>query len=235
MQLKAYIGSHPSFFLFTFLLLVSACHQQELRESPNSAKENITPAQVPPSTGEPYPDSIAQALVAAEMERTRPLQIDSFRDLHHFSPERFPFTKPQKVDMKLVEQHPNINHPLTKEQQALLGATDYFALVDTNRHFSTYLFYNRSMESHYSNSIDLITIGRNTNEVHRLVLAQQYGNEGQEYEIESEWIGKNRIRQTKTEVFHAVNGQGKDSTSTLEAIYQIGESGKITATPSFIE
>lgn len=219
---------HLLFVLFAFSCIAYSCSPGDSPAENPASDVGAAPSSSPLPTGKPYSDSSVHNLVWEEIERTRPLQIDSFRDLHRFPTENFPFDKPQKVDMALVEKHRNIHHPLSKEQQALLEVTDYFSFLYARPNFSAYLFYNRSMESHYSNSIDLITIGRINNEVHKLVLAQEYGNEGQEYEIESEWVSENRIRQVKREFFRLVTGERRDSSYAREIVYQIEKSGKIT-------
>ncbi|MCB0588093.1 MAG: hypothetical protein KDD06_22565 [Phaeodactylibacter sp.] len=178
--------------------------------------------------GEKYTDSMARALVNEAIENSRPVEIDSFRDLHSFQREKFEIKAPAKIDMALVEKYESINNPLTKARQKLLRVTDYFSDLTFSDRFSMYLFYNHSMESHYGNSIELITIANNSNQTSRLTLAREYLSEGYECVIESELVGKDEIHLTKTEYFGIANSRAEvDSTSVARLIYRVGENGQL--------
>lgn len=176
----------------------------------------------------PYSDSAVQAIVNEVIEANRPLRIDSFHDLHAFPKERFEIKGLKKIGLATVAKYQDINNPLTKEQQALLGVTDYLSELTYADRFRMYLFYNKSMESHYGNSIALVTIASHSNEINQLTLAQEYLSEGYEYVIQSELVGENEIHLSKTEYFGIANSRAEvDSVRVTRYIYQVSKNGRI--------
>ena len=180
------------------------------------------------AAGTPYSDSAVQSIVNEAIEANRPLRIDSFHDLHAFPKERFEIKGLKKIGLATVAQYQDINNPLTKEQQALLGATDYLSELAYSDRFRMYLFYNKSMESHYGNSIALITVATQSNGISKLTLAQEYLSEGYESVIESELVGENEIHLSKTEYFGIANSRAEvDSVRVTRYIYQVSKNGRI--------
>jgi len=217
-------------FLILSLFFITCRHEPE---------DNASMAEIPKTSnseagedlpeGETYSDSMVQSIVNEALESNQPIQIDSFRDLHTFDKTRFKIKGLRKINLETVEQYKDAKNPVSKAQRQLLGITDYFLDLTCSDEFSMYLFYNKSEESHYGNSIELITIAKRSNQTDRLVLAQEYLSEGYETTVESEIIGKNTFRLKKTEYFGIGNDarENRDSVRVHEEKYQVNKFGAI--------
>jgi hypothetical protein len=155
---------------------------------------------------QPYSDSLSEQLIKEQLAANEEIKIDTFRALHTFQDEAFTVAPFTKVDTSMLNKYAAINQPLTKNQHTLLNVTDHLSNLTYSDQFNAYLFYNKSMESHYGNSIELITITKHTNDIDRLTLTQEYFSEGYEYMISSEFISREKILVSKVEKTR----QGKD-------------------------
>lgn len=210
-----------NYIAFSLLLLgcESAAPQSESVPTHPTPKVEITPGQ------HPYPDSLAAQLIQEQLAANEELKIDTFSALHSFQDKSFTVAPFSEVDTSTLNKYEKINQPLTKSQHALLNVTNHLSNLSYSDQFNAYLFYKKSMESHYSNSIELITIGKHTNAVDRLVLAQEYLSEGYEYLIFSEFQSRDTILVSKVEKI----GSGKNQqTRETKETFVITSTGNIS-------
>ncbi len=204
----------------------------------NSPKEKGTPirqntknaqsvAQREPD-GIPYSDSMVNAIVNEIIENSKPVIIDTARDLHSFVTQNFKMSSCNKFTIDTINKYSTIDEPVTKAQAKLLRITDYFADKTYTKNFNTYIFYAKSTESHFGNFFVLYTIDKKSNKIARLLLSQEYLYEGYESKIESTFIKPNRIKVKKTEFFNTSNlDKTDDSISVSNAIFFISKNGEI--------
>ncbi|MCB9278576.1 MAG: hypothetical protein H6562_06655 [Lewinellaceae bacterium] len=212
------------------LLLAAACTNAEKNRELPSNDDPVSEKPVQPIPGEPYSDAMAESIVQEIMEENQPVNIDSFADLHGFELSRFKTRECTDFTLDLVAQNAGMDNPVSKAQHAILGVTDYYCNKSISPGFDAYIFYTRSMESHYGNAFELVTVDKSSNRINRLVLSQEYLSEGYEARIESRFLDDRRIRVTKTELFNTSNNDPMDdSTRVVKMDYRIGRRGEIEA------
>ncbi|HMQ59864.1 MAG TPA: hypothetical protein PKE06_04305 [Flavilitoribacter sp.] len=219
----------PGIVLTSFLfLLAAACTNAEKNRDLPANDEPTAEKQAEEIPGEPYPDAMAESIVQEIMEENQPVNIDSFADLHGFDLSRFKTRECTDFTLDLVAQNAGMDNPVSKAQHAILGVTDYYCDKSISPGFNAYVFYTRSMESHYGNAFELVTVDKSSNRVNRLVLSQEYLSEGYEARVESRFLDDRRIRVTKTELFNTSNNDpADDSTRVVKKLYRIEDGGGI--------
>ncbi len=197
----------------------------EALQSSNSDTTSRKEAQV---SGAGYADSTVHSIVDEMMERVHPTPIDTFKALHGFELAKFKHSGIKKITLDTIAKYATVGNPVTKAQAELLGITDYFANLTYSDQFKLFLFYNKSMESHYGNSIDLIAIDNNYNNIEKLTLCQEYLSEGYEWKTECLLLNNHQFEITKTEYFNTSNlDKADDRVSVTKAIYGVDKRGQI--------
>lgn len=223
--------------LFSGLLTISiislcgfACNHSRSEETkaPPTANAQTISRDENLHTGTSYSDSTVNEIIDETMERVHPSPIDTFKALHSFELKKFKLTGIKKITLDTITKYATVGNPVTKAQAELLGITDYFANLTYTDRFKLFLLYNKSMESHYGNSIDLFTIDNQSNKIEKLTLCQEYLSEGYEYRIECNILGNHQFEITKTEYFNTSNlDKDDDKVSVSKMINGISDSGHI--------
>jgi hypothetical protein len=178
--------------------------------------------------GEEYSDSMVEVIVADIMSANKPIEVDTFSDLHSFDEDKFSGYNCTVFDLELTKRLMIIDHPVSRAQGELLGVTDYLCEKISPEGFRTYVFYADSNESHYSSSVLLITVSEDSNKFNKLLLCQEYGKENFSYKIESEFLSKSQVVVRKTEYYGMESSVvSDDSTSVTERVYNISNTGNI--------
>jgi len=179
-------------------------------------------------TGTSYSDSTVDEIIDDMMERVHPSPIDTFKALHGFELHKFKLAGIKKITLDTITKYATVGNPVIKAQAELLGITDYFANLTYSDRFKLFLFYNKSMESHYGNSIDLIVIDNNSNNIEKLTLCQEYLSEGYEWKTECRILKNHQFEITKTEYFNTSNlDKNDDKVSVSKVRYGISNKGNI--------
>lgn len=187
------------------------------------------------SNGVYYSDSMIMELSKSEES----VEIDSTVDLHSFDRSKFQYEYCDEFTIEMLialdeyamhdgrekaKQHPQVS----KSQKELLGVTEYLCDKTFNGDFGVYVFHASGVESHCSNSIQLLVISNESNKYDRLVLSQKYLREGYEYDLTSRFVSYDEVEVTKVERYQNTNSSFKeDSTSVTRSNYVISDDGNI--------
>ena len=120
---------------------------------------------------------------------------------------------------------------VSEEIEKLLNVTHCYVKIGDNQIYTINVYFNQQNESHYSASLELISINKNNYNISKLILARSYGNE-QGDEIISSTIDENNIMQRKIlHNYRYIHGIGKvDSSSIKLEEYFINDYGEIVRT-----
>ena len=120
---------------------------------------------------------------------------------------------------------------VSEEIEKLLNVTHCYVQIGDNQIYTINVYFNQQNESHYSASLELISINKNNYNISKLILARSYGNE-QGDEIISSTIDENNIMQRKIlHNYRYIHGIGKvDSSSIKLEEYFINDYGEIVRT-----
>lgn len=217
--------------LLSFLIVVfisCGSNQEDKKEKLIKAQSISKSKDIEETEGEHYSDSMVKAIVDEIMRSNYPIPIDTFFDLHSFGKSKFRNKECAEFDTDLISEYSDIENPVTEPQKMILGVTDYLCNRTFSNKFDTYVFYSKSDESHFGNSIILFTIDKTSNFTNHLILSQEYFSEGYEYIIKSKFLNDKQIVVCKTELFNTSDSdKSNDSTRIVKNIFQINETGII--------
>lgn len=126
----------------------------------------------------------------------------------------------KKYDSELID--------VSDELKEWLNITHCFCRYFDNSEYKINVYYNQQYESHYSASLELISINKDTYDVSKLVLARWYGNELEDEIITSEIDAHNGIVRKIHRNYRYIHGIGSvDSASVIIEKYEIDAIGEI--------
>lgn len=231
-----HIQAHYILFVL-FLALITACDNSEVKGKRNHGSV-LNPEKEPAKSSEDKKDGTmySDSMIALLSKPKESRKIDSFHALHSFDKAKFQWEHCNEFTIELLmtlEQYGmrddlNGNYPkVTEPQRNLLGVTEYLCDRSFSDDFDMYVFHSADIESHYSNSIQLVTISKTSNKYSNLVLSQRYMSEAYEYDISSHFIAKNKLELTKVERFNTSNLSSQDDSISYSKLqYFINEEGE---------
>jgi len=188
----------------------------------------IKPVNQEKTLGTNYADSTIRELISGSLTRHKSNEVDSSKALHSFNSsfvDNWIF-KPIGIDQ--LKKYKNFDYPVTKAQAQILHVTDLIGLLDSTANYNSYIFFDKTQESHFGASFKLINISKHSNQFNSFVLTQAYGNENYEYLLQSKFKNKTEFEQTKFAQFNIHNqDQSDDSISVSKSNYKIDELGNI--------
>ncbi len=226
-----YSKSKQLVFFLIFFAIFSSCKKEEKKTTKAIVKE-LQDSIPETNSGTFYTDSMVNILIGHGTYKRKPIKISKDTALQLLATHNFPNHSISHFNIDTLHKYETINHPLSASQKQLLDATDYFGDYTFSEKFKCYLFYNKSEESHYSNSIELRTISTTTNQINKFTLAQFYGSENYEKIITSKFIAKDSIERVVKQFFGPRNSKGKMDNNSQPKIYTetyfIQKNGKIS-------
>ncbi len=183
--------------------------------------------------GTSYSDSIVSMLVASQLPQP-PIKLDTFRLLHNIQCKSDFIIEEYWVKIESIPsyKHGKLNAGLLN----LLGVSTCLFKYYSNSQIDAYIFYSEIVESHYSESVQLVVIEKETCIHHSLTLAIEYGNELGDYAIQSKVRKDLKIERVINNNIRNIHGIGKVDSMYLEReVYSLSKDGKIVRVSYTIE
>ena len=139
-------GKRVMFLLFLAIsILFTNCKNVETQQ-----KENIPPfhSSVPieeieskEQEGNAYSELEQKEIVREIIEKSKPIVIDTFLELHSFRSDDFLPLETDTFSLELIKDYSQINKPVSEKQKKLLRVSDHFIDIGISEKFDSYIFY----------------------------------------------------------------------------------------------